>query len=196
MRKFALLIALTIFSPLTWADDSPYKIGGIWGMAATNGGDELVEFDIVYEDGDVDGKDVEAGELVYFFGGINLSKNQTPWSSQLTLGYHFGGVLTGSDSVKFTRMPIDLLFTGRFGKHAISTGGTYHLNPKLDISDLGLKNVRFSNAAGAIIQYAYFSNDRSSIGIRYTKIEYEVNERYYTGKFDGSHIGLFLTGYF
>ncbi len=195
--KHLLGLAILVFMPQVLGEESTgLDAGYLLGMAATTGGDKLLEVDVIFDDGDTNSNNVKAGALLYFYGGINITKPESPWSAQFTLGYHFDGVFTKDDSVKFSRFPLDILLTRQFNSHALSIGLTRHFSPELDAKDLDLDTVDFNDATGTLIQYQYFTDTGQAIGIRYTMIDYTTTEEFGDFEIDGNSIGLMLTGYF
>lgn len=76
---FAMLIAV---APITHADDALMvsDTGSadegnhfIIGLALTTGGDELAQVALEYEDGSTNNTSIDAGGMIYFYGGMQFN---------------------------------------------------------------------------------------------------------------------------
>jgi opacity protein-like surface antigen len=194
MKKFAISIALAIASMGVAQAQAPADNTGLrffLGAGLTAGGDKLAELEFT------DGSDssVTAGGLVQLTGGVDYRIN-SDFSLQTSLSYHVSDA-TGSDgSIRFTRMPIELIgYYNVSPEWRIGVGARYVSKPKLKASgEAGNGQVNFDNTVGALIEAEYMMSPKAGVKIRYVSEKYETS----IGKFkvDGNHIGGFFNYYF
>ena len=193
--QYALLSLFCGLSPLNHADDtiadpveqSPEKqTNYILGLALTTGGDELAKVLLVDEYGDRSTKKIEAGGLIYFYGGMQL--NNFVFPLRFILGYLTDRVDASNGSVSFSRFPVEISALHTAGPHAFGIGLSYHLSPELDMSDAGLDSYKADDALGWLLMYEYSLESNVSIGVRYTNISYDFGGE----DVDGSNAGVSL----
>ena len=142
------------------------------------GGDTMVR--AVFVDGSTE--TIKANEGVYLGGGAAILSDQRDWEFHLTLAYKFTMIDAANGDVEWTRFPLEALAFYRLQKVRFGGGLAYHLNPKLEGSGVvGGLNVKFKNAAGAVLQADWLVTDALALGLRYTAIEYDAK-----GAFTGS----------
>ncbi len=87
----------------------------------------------------------------------------------------------GQGYASFRTTVIDFLGFYMLGQHRFGIGGSFHYNPKFDYKEVGsgfqMHGVyHFSNSLGASVQYDYLLSENVSMGIRYTKIDYDFED--------------------
>jgi len=87
----------------------------------------------------------------------------------------------GRGSARFRTTQVDFLGFYLLGRHRLGLGGSFHYKPTFDYKEQGANFVmqgvyRFSSALGASIQYDYLASENISLGIRYTRIEYDFDK--------------------
>lgn len=167
-------------------------------IGITFGGDDLATAKT--KDGDYT-EDVEGGGLVYVGGGINYRFDDTPFSMQGVLGYHFDFVDADNGDASFGRYFFDLVGSYQIGRHRLGLGATQHFNSEYEIdTNREHRTDEFEDAIGLIIEYTYMASSHVGVSIRYTDIEYDFDSSngnvLYPDSIDGSNIGLFIHGFF
>jgi hypothetical protein len=143
-----------------------------------------------------DGKEsrLKAGQLLTFAAGA-LYHPAAPWALEGTVGYKFDQVNGSNGSIKFTRIPVDLVGSYVYRGHRLGAGVTAHLAPKFSCDAAGLcsDSVSYGTALGAIAQYAYGfrvgHNGGVDLGLRYTRVKYSGSG---LETIDGSGVGFFF----
>lgn len=175
------------------------ETGGLQWVASlgiTFGGDDLVE--VEYEDLDLD-DELEAGGLIYLGAGANYDFRDSPFSIRGIFGYHFDSVDADNGEGSLDRTFIDVIGFYRLGNHRIGVGLTQHFSPNFDVDiDGGIdESFDFDSASGVLLEYNYVTSDQVAIGIRYTDIDYELDESGFLSEtVDASHAGIFIIGFF
>lgn len=177
------------------------KVGGVLGLALTFGGDEISRESVDTVFSGTDTETIDAGELIYFYGGFHISREKL--QIQTTLGYHVDQINGSNGDTSFTRFPLEVIGFARFEKVRIGAGISHHISPKYerDVDGDPKLSAKFDDATGFVIQADYlfgsFSSGTGTIGIRYTDIEYELKSvgsatAAGANKLDGSNIGISL----
>lgn len=142
------------------------------GAGLTFGGDTLAT--TFFTDGTR--SDIKAGQLLQLYGGLEY--RATPvLSVQATVGYHVDNSTASNGSVKFSRVPVELL--GHF--HASDKwqfGGGLRLvsGPKLSSSGAAssIGSVDFDNTIGTVIEGEYRTSSQLGFKLRYVSEKYEA----------------------
>lgn len=170
---------------MTVSSASAREINGLVFGAIEFGGDELVK--ITFSDGSTDS--IKAGELIYLGGGVEIDTlaDDAKYKTRLTIGWKFDRINGTNGEVDFDRFPLELIQFYQPGQWQFGAGVTYHMNPKLKGSGVvsGL-DVEFDDALGFVVEGDYFFSPKAFFGIRYTMIDYEVNNV----SVDGNSIGI------
>jgi hypothetical protein len=189
MKRLAIAAALAATSLCSQAD--PRILHLVLGGGLTYGGEKLAT--VTYSNGDT--QDVRSGGLVDMHVGLDV--RATPWTSfQATLGYHTDSSEASNGSVRFTRVPIEVL--GYFHpSDSIRLGGGIRLvqNPKL--RGRGAANTiadqDFDNATGIVLEGEYLFT--SWMGLKLRAVSETYRSRATGIKANGDHGGLFLNFY-
>jgi hypothetical protein len=169
------------------------NVGFLLRMNFDFGGDELIE--LQWDDGDE--TTLKAGQLMTFAAGVLYRRPDAPWAVEATLGYKFDQANGDNGSIKFTRIPLDLVASFAHGGHRIGGGATAHLSPSFSCDADGVCDgtIDYDTALGGILQYAYGfrvgANSGFDVGLRYTFIEYSGSD---LPSLDGSGVGFFFGG--
>lgn len=153
-------------------------------IAYADGGDEFDVY-VVDDDGDLSTESVSlGGGFSGSLGGIHYF-NET-FSLQYSLGYKEDSVTAGSDTVKFTRFPLDVVGSFDLGSiFQIGMGLSHEFNPKLNLSDAGYGSHSFDDATGQLIQIGFRFSGWNLL-LRKTMMEYD-----YEGmSFDGDNTSI------
>lgn len=177
---------------------SNFVIGPVLGVALTFGGDEISreEIDTIFNGTDTES--IDAGELIYFYGGVHVTRKNL--QLQATLGYQADTISGSNGDTGFCRYPFEVIAFATFEKYRVGAGVSRHLNPEYerDVDGDPKLNADFKDATGFVIQADYLIGDigkgTAAVGLRYTDIEYEAEGGNFDivpgAKFDGSNIGL------
>lgn len=185
LRLLGVLLLALFPLKLLAADIKPLFLAGF-----ELGGDTLVS--VTYTDGT--DAELDAGDGFVLGGGAIIPLNEDGMlSSRITLSWKYNSLPAATNgSGDFTRFPLDFSIHKRFEQHFIGAGLTYHLNPKFSASGvLGNGSVSFDNALGMFLQYDYSIGDKYGFGLRYTKLEYDLDVGGYSA--DASSFGLFFS---
>jgi hypothetical protein len=156
------------------------------GLAFTTGGDDLAVVDVIYEDGYTDTQSIEAGGLIYFYGGVEFDTPVLPL--RLTFGYFTDSIDADNGSISFSRMPLEIMGVYSSELHSFGMGLSYHLSPELDLSDLGWGSIDADDALGFALMYEYDFQNNYTLGLRYTNISYDFADE----EIDGKNVGLLM----
>lgn len=182
----ALLPLLCGFSSLPSADDTSQSTELLLGLAFTAGGDDLAKVELIYDDGDSDTQKIEAGGLIYLYGGVQFDTPVIPL--RLTFGYFTDTIDADNGSISFSRMPLEVMGLHASGPHTFGLGLSYHLSPELDLSDIGWGSIDADDALGFAMMYEYDFQNSYTLGLRYTNISYDFGGE----DIDGNNIGLLM----
>jgi len=125
-------------------------------------------------------EEVEAGGGLLFgaFTQIPLAQGSAqPVFAKLGMSYMRDSVDAEDGDASFTKFPIDALVMTQVNSVKFGAGLTYHLNPTYkEDSPYVSGEVEFDNAVGLLIEADYsFANSNAEFGLRYTKIDYEID---------------------
>lgn len=140
---------------------------------------------VVDEDGDESSESVSlGGGFSGSFGGMQYFTETV--SLQYSLGYKEDSVTAGSDTVKFSRFPLDLVASLDIGDvFQIGGGLTHEFNPKLNLSDAGIGSYDADDATGMLLQIGFrFSS--WTLQLRHTNVDYSFDGT----DLDGNNTGI------
>jgi hypothetical protein len=176
-----LAASALLATPQAFAGDT-FK--GVLGVSVTGGGEKLAT--VTYTNGT--SQNIKSGGLLHLFGGVEFAATDA-FGIQATVGYHVDDSNAKNGSVKFARVPVEVLGfwkpadTFRFGL-GLRKAGSAKLSSSGDASNIG--NIKLASKAGAVLQGEYLFNPSGSVFLRY------VSERYTVDKtsVSGNHVGL------
>ena len=174
------------------AADTTAPVKFLLGGGLTFGGDTLAT--VQYTNGD--SEDIKGGGLVMLYGGTEIRLGDAV-SFQAALGYHIDDTSTASNgSVRFSRMPVDMLFHFHINERLRLGGGLQFVhNPELKGSGAaGGVNVKFDDTTGTVLEGEYLFSPHIGLRLRYVSEEFDVKGSNATA--DGSHFGVLLSYYF
>jgi Outer membrane protein beta-barrel domain len=195
MKKFSIVAALAVAAlagsiNARAAEGAPIR--PLLGLGLTNGGDKLVT--VQFTDGST--SNVKAGDQVVFYGGAEFRLGDR-LGLQATVGYHSADSKAASNgSVKFTRVPVDLLLVFSATDNVRLGAGVQFVNsPQLKGSGLGSNlSQKFDSTRGLIVEGEYLFSGQFGLKGRYVSEKYKVSGT--NVKVDGSHLGLLFSVYF
>jgi len=163
------------------------------GVGLTFGGDTLAT--TFFTDGTQ--IDIKAGQLLQLHGGLEY--RATPLLSvQATVGYHVDNSSASNGSVRFSRIPVELLGHFHASDKWLFGGGLRLVNsPKLSSSGAAssVGSVDFDNTTGTVIEGEYRTSFKLGFKLRYVSEKYEAKAPFTGATVDGSHIGLMMNWY-
>ena len=190
MKKFAIAAALVATSLCSHADDLR-PLHFVIGTGITGGGEKLAT--VTYTNGDT--QDIRSGGLVHYFAGVDV-RAAPHVSVQATVGYHVDTSSGASNgSVRFTRVPIEVL--GYFHVNdAIRLGGGVRLVNSPELTGSGVAsnvNDSFDNTVGVVLEGEYKFTHWFGLKLRAVSESYRSRS---TGiKANGDHAGLYAAFY-
>lgn len=146
---------------------------------------------------DGDDEDLSANEGVHVSAGISIPL-ANGLDLQSTLGYQYGSVEGSNGEISWSSVPWETTLMAHIGSISIGGGSIYQINPKFKskgaLADLG--DFDFDNAMGFQAQIAWTPQHRVrggeySLGLRYSSIEFEVDEAI-AEKLDGNSTAIYL----
>jgi hypothetical protein len=193
MRRALLGAALTAGAACSVqaADaDSPFKF--LLGQGLTYGGDSLITVPLT----DGSRRVFKAGGLLHFYGGGEY-RLADKIALQATVGYQINCAKATSDgSLRFTRIPVDLLALYSISENVRVGGGAQFVSsPELKGSGVA-SNVsqKYDSTAGAIVEGEYLFSPHMGLKLRYVSEKFKPRDG--GSSIDGSHAGLLFSYYF
>ena len=167
------------------------RLRGIARFGLEDGGDKVLSFQ--YEDGST--PDITAG------GGLHLSLGTAyrtlrtragALDAQLALGLKWRTIPPAENQeANWLRFPLDAMMVFRSTRgFGVGAGSTVHLGNALRTSgEVANGSVEFANTPGFIVQAEYAWRG-AIFDVRYTRMQYELNDAAITEKVDASSLGL------
>jgi hypothetical protein len=154
------------------------------GTTLTGGGETLAT--VRYTDGTT--QKVRSGGLIHLFGGIEYQS--ADFAVQATLGYHVDDTSARNGSVRFSRLPIEVLGFWRASER-VRLGGGARIATSPEVSSSGaassVGDVTFDSKLGLVLQGEYVVwSDRASVLMRYVVEDYGSGRE----KISGNHVGV------
>lgn len=193
MKKHLLAAALamgSVFGAQAAEGDAPFRF--LVGAGLTFGGDTLAT--VTFSNGGTE--DIKGGGFVQLYAGGEYRLGDLV-SLQGTIGYHVDDTSAASNgSVRFTRVPVDLLALYRLNDKVRLGAGVQFVNgPELKGSGVASNiNLKFKNTTGAILEGEYLFAPKISGKLRYVAEKFEPEAG--GAKSSGNHLGLMFNYYF
>jgi hypothetical protein len=180
--------------------DNGAPIHPLVGIAITGGGDKLAK--VEYTNGD--SKDITAGGLVQFYGGIEYHEKDSPFGFQGTFGYHVDSTNARNGNQKFQRWPLEAIALYNVTPHfRLGVGARYAASAKFTSDGAGyVGNADFDSRLGAIVMGEWLITPSMGLQLRYVNEKYKVKGVSNSGNgvtdytIDGSHGGIGFNYYF
>lgn len=161
------------------------------GAGLTHGGDKLATQ--YYEDDF--SIDLNGGDSIALLAGLDYRINQQ-FSVQGTIGYHFDDASARNGSMRFERIPLELLGYYHVNDQVRVGGGIRHVtNAEFrsgGASDIG--DYRFDDSTGAVAELEYMYSHRIGFKLRWANDEFKEKRSRIPVK--GDHLGLLVNFYF
>ncbi len=182
----------TLATPQAQAADANAPFKPLLGLGLTSGGDKLVT--VQFTDGS--SSNVKAGDLFVLYGGAEFRLGDR-LGLQATVGYHSADSKAASNgSVKFTRIPVDVLLMFS-ATDSVRLGGGIQFANSPDLKGSGFASnlsQKFDSTRGLIVEGEYLFNGQFGFKLRYVSEKYKVSGT--NIKVDGSHVGGLFSYYF
>jgi outer membrane biosynthesis protein TonB len=162
------------------------------GLGMDFGGEELGK--LYYTDGS--SASVKANNGIAINAGAILANGKnSPFSTQITLGYKFGGPRGDGGDVTWSAIPLEVIEYYRESNLRMGLGISYQIKPQLSVS-LPTSNYTdtYNNAIGYIAQIGWAPvREHYSIDLRYTSIKFQLSGVQDAPMVNGSVIGLYTS---
>jgi hypothetical protein len=197
----ALLAASCCLALASAAQAGPESsVRPLLGGGVTAGGDTLVDVTFFNAAGQkLDSSRVKAGQLLQVYGGLEYQPVSRV-SLQATVGYHWHNTEGTDGQFKFSRYPVELLGQYHLNENwRIGAGARFVRGTKLELHSTNANNpidaeAKFDNTTGAILEGEYVVDRKVGFKLRYVSEKYQA-PALFTGKVDGSHVGLLVNWY-
>lgn len=177
----------------TWVVVDPLSkpLRFVIGAGLTHGGDKLATQ--YYEDDY--SIDLNGGDSIALLAGLDYRINGQ-FSVQGTIGYHFDDASARNGSMRFERIPLELLGYYHVNDRVRVGGGIRHVtNTEFrsgGASDIG--DYRFDDSTGAVAELEYMYSHRIGFKLRWADDAFREKRSRIPVK--GDHIGLLVNFYF
>lgn len=180
--------------------ESDNPIHPLVGVAITGGGDKLAS--VEYEDGY--SKDIDAGGLLYVYGGVEFHEKDSPFGFQGTIGYHFDNTSARNGNQRFSRIPFEAIALYNVApRWRVGVGARFSSDAKFRSSGAGdVGNENFKSQLGAVVLGEWLITPSMGLQLRYVHETYKGDVYNYDTEtvqrhtFDGSHGGIGFNYYF
>lgn len=164
----------------------------IIGLGMDFGGEELGK--LYYTDGSSASVKANNGIAIYA-GGTIANGRSSPFSTQITLGYKFGGPRGDGGDVTWSAIPLEVIEFYRASNLRTGLGISYQINPQLSVNlPASSYTDTYNNAIGFIAQVGWTPvGEHYSIDLRYTSIKFQLSSVQDAPMVDGSVVGLYAS---
>jgi hypothetical protein len=167
------------------------------GAGLTYGGDQVGDT-IEYENSS--SVSLHGGSLVDLRGGFEYQDPGSPWSFQMSLGYHVDKASARNGSVTFDRIPLEVLAHWDINESWRLGGGLRKaLSPKVHTSGLGdgyAQEQSYSSTVGVVVEAETFFGAKSSVGLKIRAVTEKYKPELGGKEIDGTHLGVIGVYYF
>lgn len=134
------------------------------------------------------------GGIKLGIGIQNMIGQEELGSLSVALGYIWDRIDATNGDADFSTITFDVIYTRHFDMHRLGLGASYHIDPRYeeDIDGSTPFDLDFDDSLGFTLKYGYEINQGLQIGVRYTVMEYEINNT----DVDADSFGLFLSNGF
>jgi hypothetical protein len=176
MKQSVLTLLLLLFSNFAMA-------GLYFEISLEEGGDKVSSI----SEYSIYGSNVNLGGGFKMGGGYYMSMGEEARNSlSLSLGY----LSSENRDAEFKTTTFDAIYCYQVNSHRFGIGAAYHIEPEVNGEFRGVSSngLDFDDSTGLILQYSFELMRGFSVGLRYTDMEYEVND----DSFDASSVGFFF----
>lgn len=160
------------------------------GLGYDFGGEELGK--LYFADGS--SAAVKANNGVAINAGAILANGNSPFSTQVTLGYKYGGQRGANGDVTWSAIPLDVIEYYRLNDLRMGLGLSYQVRPQLSVNLPSGYTDKYDNAFGLIVQFGWAPvGAHYSFDLRYTSVKYQLSDVPGAPMVDGSGAGLYTS---
>lgn len=141
-------------------------------FAYAEGGDDLAEVELEYDDGDSSSEDITAGGGFSFSFGLAQQLSDL-FAIQAAYGYKEHAVRADNGSSSFKRNTLDVLAVMTPGDWRIGVGFTKEMDPKLHVK-YDIADYSFDDATGKVLEVGYHVSTSFVVAARRTLIDYDA----------------------
>ena len=184
-----VVVAKPAQAPLT-KESQP--IEWVIGLGMDFGGEELGK--LYYTDGSSASVKANNG-IAINAGAIIANGKNSPFSTQITLGYKFGGPRGDGGDVTWSAIPLEVIEYYRANNMRTGLGISYQIRPQLSVNlPASSYTDSYNNAIGFIAQVGWAPvREHYSIDLRYTSIKFQLSGVQDAPMVDGSVAGLYAS---
>jgi outer membrane biosynthesis protein TonB len=164
----------------------------IIGLGMDFGGEELGK--LYYTDGSSASVKANNG-IAINAGAIIANGKNSPFSTQITLGYKFGGPRGDGGDVTWSAIPLEVIEYYRTNNIRTGLGISYQIRPQLSVNlPASSYTDTYNNAIGFIAQIGWAPvREHYSVDLRYTSIKFQLSGVQDAPMVDGSVAGLYAS---
>lgn len=167
------------------------KAGFYFELDFENGGDTLATVSVSDSFfGDYE-RDLDIGGGNKLAVGIhNILGENKDRSLSLALGYLSDSIDASNGDADYDTVTFDAIYGFHFEAHEFGLGASYHIGPEYKDKIDGQPRIKleFDDALGLVMQYSYAVSPVFHVGLRYTEMDYEINDV----ELDASSFGIFI----
>ena len=162
------------------------------GLGADFGGEELGK--LYYADGSAASVKANNG-IAFYIGAVVPNGNDSAFSTQVTLGYKFGGPRGTNGDITWSAIPLEGIEYYRVNSLRLGLGLSYQIRPQLSVNiPASSYTSRYDNAIGFIAQIGWAPvKGHYSIDLRYTSIKFQPSDVQGAPAVDGSVAGIYAS---
>lgn len=133
--------------------------------------------------------------VVINVGGILKNGSNSAFSTQVTLGYKYGGPKGIGGDVTWSAIPLEIVEYYRPGSLRMGLGLSYQIRPQLSVNLPASSYVeKYKNAIGLLAQIGWAPlREHYSIDLRYTAIKFQLSDVEGAPTVDGSVAGIYTS---
>lgn len=182
----------TLLTILLALSPGPVKAGFYFELGFENGGDTLAS--VSGSDsflGDYE-RDLDIGGGGKLAIGIhNILGENKDRSLSFALGYLSDSIDASNGDADYDTVTFDAIYVFHFEAHGFGLGASYHIGPEYKDKTDGQPSIKleFDDALGLVMQYSYAVSPVFHVGLRYTEMDYEINDV----ELDASSFGIFMS---
>ena len=120
----------------------------------------------------------------------NILGENNDRSLSFALGYLSDSIDASNGDADYDTVTFDALYGFHFEAHRFGLGASYHIGPEFKgkFDDQPRVTAEFDDALGLVMQYSYAVSPVFHVGLRYTEMDYEINDV----ELDASSFGIFI----
>jgi len=168
------------------------KIEWVIGLGMDFGGEELGT--VVYSDGSTAPVKANYGFFVNA-GAILPNGKNSSFSTQMTVGYKYGGPKGLGGNITWSAIPLELIEYYHPSNLRMGLGISYQIAPQLSVNvPASSYSDKYNNAIGFIAQIGWApAREHYSVDLRYTSIKFSLTDVPGAPTVDGSVAGLYAS---